>query len=315
MTASMCPGMKMAAEKNAENGPGPVPSVETIGEMREHYLRGRKYWNEDVPAMASVGNFQVAAPAGPIGVRLYRPEATGTLPLLLYCHGGGFVYGNLDSHDNVCRQLASRSGWAVLAIDYHLAPEHKFPTPLDDVQAVIDWLEAGAAAEQDLDLGMVAVGGDSAGASIMLGVAMDCRQRRPGFLKQLILIYGNYGLGDDCDSMRLYGGGEFGLGPDLRKFFRGSYLGRAEDWQDPRIAALSADLSGLPPVLLLAAEMDPLHDNSPAMKEKLDAAGVPAESVTIDGVLHGFMHYTRCCERSVAAHDKAAAVLRAAAGT
>jgi acetyl esterase len=309
MTANMHPQMKAVVEKNAEHGSMPVASVETVGDMRSHYLRSRKFWNETAPAMAAITDYQVVAPAGEITVRLYQPTNGKNLPVLLYCHGGGFVYGNLDSHDNICRQLASRSGWAVLAIDYHLAPEHKFPTPLADVQATIDWLD-GRATELGLDFSMLAAGGDSAGAAIMLGAAMDLRTRRPGLLKQLLLIYGNYGLGDESDSMRLYGGGEFGLGPDLRKFFRGSYLGNEADLSDPRVAALKADLSGLPPVLAQAAEMDPLHDNSPALVEKLHAVGSAAEFRSYGGVLHGFMHYTRFCDVSVQAHDDAATTLR-----
>jgi acetyl esterase len=309
MTGTLNPQMRSVVEKNAEHGPAPRPSVETVGEMRSHYLKSRKFWNENVPEMASVEDFTVSAPAGDIQVRLYKPSSKTKLPLLLFCHGGGFVYGNLDSHDNFCRQLASRSGWAVVAIDYHLAPEHKFPTPLADVQATIGWLD-GKAAAFGLDMDNVAAGGDSAGAAIMIGTAMDLRQSRPGFLKQLILIYGNYGLGDDSQSMRLYGGGEFGLGTELRGFFRGSYIGREEDRQDSRVAVLGSDLAGLPPVALLAAEMDPLHDNSPALAEKLEAAGVPVECQSYAGVLHGFMHYTRYCDVSVQAHDDAAAALR-----
>jgi acetyl esterase len=309
MIASLHPQMIAVIEKNAEHGPAPAPSVETVGKMRSHYLKSRKFWNEEVPDMAMVEDFSVRAPAGDIQVRLYKPSTKADLPLLLFCHGGGFVYGNLDSHDNFCRQLASRSGWAVLAIDYHLAPEHKFPTPLADVRATIDWLD-GKAYELGLDLSVVAAGGDSAGAAIMIGTAMDLRQSHPDFLKQLVLIYGNYGLGDDCNSMRLYGGREFGLGSELRAFFRGSYIARQEDRDDPRVAVFQSDLAGLPSVALLAAEMDPLHDNSPALAKKLEVVGVPVVCHSYPGVLHGFMHYTRFCEVSVAAHKDAAAALR-----
>ncbi len=312
MPATMHPQMKAAVEKNAEFGKMPVPSLASVDAMRAHYLRSREFWNEVTPAMAAISDHVVNSPAGDVPVRLYQPSDRGKLPLLLYCHGGGFVYGNLDSHDNICRQLASRSGWSVLAIDYHLAPEHKFPTPLEDVFATIDWLD-GKADAFDLDLQTVAAGGDSAGAAIMLGVAMDLRRRRADYLKQLVLVYGNYGLGNDSHSMRQFGAGEFGLGPELRQFFRNSYLGQEADWADPRVAALQADLSAMPPAYLIAAEMDPLHDNSPALAERLKAAGVPATSKTYRGVLHGFMHYTRCCEVSIQAHNDAAAALRAVA--
>ena len=309
--ARLHPDMEAALRKNRENVPNPLDVTrDPIAEVRADYLRGRAYWNEDVPDLPKVSNFVVPAPAGEMAVRLYCPRDDATpLPVLLYCHGGGFVYGNLDSHDNICRQIASRSGWAVLAIDYHLAPEHKFPTPLQDVAAVIDWFDKNAE-ELGLDADCVAMGGDSAGAGITVGVALELKEIRPDYLKMMILVYGNHGLGNDCRSVRLYGGEAYGLDDDKRAFYRASYYSDPGDADDPRNAQLTANLSGLPPAFIGMAEMDPLHDNGPAIADALAAAGVESELKTYSGVLHGFLHYTRMCRTSIEAHDDIAAALK-----
>jgi len=311
--APIDPQMQAVLTKNKETVPDPLDvCTAPIDAVRKQYMAGRAFWNEVGPDLPSVKDYQVSAPAGPLTVRLYRPGTDGqSLPVLLYCHGGGFVYGNLDSHDNICRQIAHRSGWAVLAIDYHLAPEHKFPTPLEDVHGVIDWLNDEASA-LGLDQTRVAMGGDSAGASITVGVAVELRDTRPDYLKKMILIYGNHGLGADCQSVKLYGGEAYGLSDRTRAFYRGSYYGDPEvNAADPRNAHLSADLTGLPPAFLGAAELDPLRDNSPAMAEALSAAGIAARCKIYPGMMHGFLHYTRYCDQSNAAHDDIAAALNA----
>ena len=309
--APLCAEMEAVLRKNREIIPQPLDVTrDPMAAVRADYMKSRAYWNEEVPELAKVEDFEVAAPAGRIAVRLYGPrsEARG-LPVLLYCHGGGFVYGNLDSHDNICRQIASRAGWAVLAIDYHLAPEHKFPTPLEDVLAVIDWLD-GKAGELGLDTRCVAMGGDSAGAGITVGVALELKRKRPDYLKKMILAYGNHGLGNACRSARLYGGQAYGLDDAKRAFYRASYYGDPSAAEDPRNAQLSTDLAGLPPAHFAMAELDPLHDNGPALAAALEAAGVEAEVKTYAGVLHGFLHYTRMLSAAVEAHDDIAAALR-----
>jgi acetyl esterase len=304
------PQMKAVLEKLKEAGAAPEPSLENIAAMRAQYMRTREYWNAAPLAMDSVQDYTVEAPDGEITVRLYRPSGMPALPLLLYCHGGAYILGNLDSHDNICRQLAHRSGWAVLAVDYHLAPEAKFPTPLADVGATLSWVEARAT-DLGIDPNDLALGGDSAGASIMLGVALDLKQSRPGLVKQLLLIYGPYGLGYDSESSQLFGGPEYGLSTERRIFCRSCYFAREEDSQDPRYLQLDADVAGLPPTLLQAAGLDPLRDDSIAMYEKMRAAGVAADYKVYEGMHHGFFHYTRMCDLSKQALQDAADALRA----
>ena len=143
------------------------------------------------------------------------------------------------------------------------------------------------------------MGGDSAGASITMGTALSLKAAgRANALKFMLLFYGNYGLGYDCESSRKYNDEIFGLSDTRRKFYRSSYVANEADHDDPRLNHLSADLAGLPPAFLGAAEMDPLCDNTPALSERLTAAGVENSFTIYPGVLHGFLHLTRTVERA-----------------
>ena len=234
------------------------------------------------------------------------------MPLMLYFHGGGFIYGGIQSHDKVCRWMAERSGVAFASVDYRLAPEHKFPTPLDEALAVLDYATENAGA-LGIDSDRIGMGGDSAGASITMGTALSLKAAgRSDALKFMLLIYGSYGLGYDCESSVKYGDEIFGLSEARRKFYRSSYIASEADHEDLRLKHLAADVSGLPPAFLAAAEMDPLCDNTPALTERLSAAGVSTETKIYPGVLHGFIHLTRMVARAREALDDAGDAVRAA---
>lgn len=291
-------------------GPG-VPGTTPIEEIRARYLKGRLYWNQDGPRMAHTVDLRVDGPHGPVPVRLYYPVEEGALPCLVYFHGGGFIKGSIASHDKICRWLARRSGAAVCSVDYRLAPEHKFPVPLDEAKAVLGWL-AREARDLRIDPDRLGLGGDSAGASISLGTAIDLRDSDPalfGRLRLLVLFYGSYGLGPEAQSMRDYAGEEFGLTPATRRYYRTCYVAdpdlEPEKHLDPRLKQLDAELSRLPYCFLGAAEMDPLCDNSPALAEKLDRVGVRHDLRIYTGVLHGFLHMTRSVAKSRLALDDA----------
>lgn len=304
--------MAAAMLKGRELMPGGPLDVTTapIEDVRAQYFAGRAYWNEDGPILPRTRDHAVDGPYGPIPVRFYYPRKGATLPLLLYFHGGGFVYGGIASHDKICRWLADGSGAAVASVDYRLAPEHKFPTPLDEAVAVLDWAIASAV-ELGIDPKRIGMGGDSAGASITVGTALTLKAAdRAGVLKFMLLFYGSYGLGYDSDSSRKYGAAHFGLPEARRRFYRAAYVADEADHEDPRLKQLSADLSGLPPAFIGAAEMDPLCDNSPALSEALRAAGVATEFWVYPGVLHGFLHMTRMVTMAREALDNAADAVR-----
>lgn len=306
------PQMRAALEEDARRNPGGTGELTTlpIDEVRRRYAAGRAFWNADRPDLPEVADRAAPGPHGDIPVRLYFPVATRPLPVLVFFHGGGFIYGSIDTHDKICRWIALRSGVAVCSVDYRLAPEFKFPSPLQEAEAVVDWLRADGR-ELGIDASRLALGGDSAGASISLGTAVALKAAgRFDLLSGLVLFYGNYGLGGDTESGRLYGGAEFGLSNERRRFYREAYWSEDTDPADPRLNPLGADLSGLPPVFIGAADMDLLRDNSPALADKLADQGVAHELHIYPGVTHGFLHMTRMVSQSCLALDQAGDALR-----
>lgn len=275
--------------------------------MREGYNHERAYWNSFRVDLPSVRDLSVDTPHGPVPVRLYRPDLGSPIPVLLFAHGGGFILGNLDTHDRICRLLAQKSGWAVLAIDYTLAPEKKFPTQPDQVLAVLQHVAAHGAL-WGLDTERIAIGGDSAGAHLSLVAALDARAANGPGLSGLLLYYGGYGL-KDCASRRLYGWADLdGLGDEDSAMYRDAYRAAA-DADHPRNNLLKSDMAGLPPTFIGAVAYDPLRDDSLVLAEFLKERKVPYQLEVYEGVLHGFLHYSAIDPKAMQAIEDGAAFL------
>jgi acetyl esterase len=305
------PQMVAVLEKQAEI----VPHARKVHELsaddaRRQYATGRRYWNADAPEVGEIFEAAVEGPAGSIPVRVYLPGDDRPLPALVYVHGGGWVVGNLDSHDKIMRLLALRSGAAVVGIDYRLAPEHRFPTAIDECHAVVAHLRDHGA-DWGVDPRRLAIGGDSAGANLSMAVALSLRDTQPGLLALLVLVYGVFGL-RDSPSRRVFGERGDALTNRDMEYYYDCYVRGPEDRHDRRVDVLAADLRGLPPAFISAAAMDLLLDDSIAMQERLDAAGVPSRLKIYDGVLHGFLHYTRVLDAANEAIDDAARAIREA---
>ena len=280
-----------------------------LQQAREGYLHERRYWNSFAVDLPLVQELSLDLPQGALSLRLYKPSSDPLLPVLLYAHGGGYILGNLDSHDRICRLLAQKSGWAVLAIDYALAPEKKFPTQPDQMLGVLRHVAAHAAS-LGLDSTRIAVGGDSAGAHLSLGLALDARAPGEPRLCAQLLYYGGYGLKDSM-SRRLYGWADLdGLGDEDTTAFRSYYLARPEDFDHPRNNLLKADMAGLPPSFIAAVTYDPLRDDSLALAEFMRERGVRHELKQYRGVLHAFLHYSALEPIAMQAIDDGAAFLR-----
>lgn len=277
---------------------------------REAYLHERRYWNSFKVDLPVVQDFAMDGAHGTVPLRLYRPVADGVLPVLLYAHGGGFILGNLDSHDRICRLLAQRSGWAVVAVDYTLAPDKKFPVQPEQVYAALCHVHAQADALQ-LRADRIAVGGDSAGAALVLAATLQARGAgwRPSVCAQL-LYYGGFGLKDGA-SRRLYGWADLdGLGDKDTSTFVDHYVARREDRDNPLSNLLANDMAGMPPTYIGAVAYDPLRDDSLALAEYLKEAKVPHQLAVYEGVLHAFLHYSAVEPRAVQALEDGAAFLR-----
>ena len=253
---------------------------------------------------------EVPGPAGPIPARLYRPAGHGPLPLLVYFHGGGWVLGGLASHDTVCRSLANGAGCAVLAIDYRLAPEHRFPAAVDDCYAATVWAAANAAA-LGCDAKRIAVGGDSAGGNLAAVISQIARDRETPALRFQLLVYPATDAGYDTASYRENATGYFLELEDMHWFYN-HYLDSVADGSDPRASPLRArDLGGLPPALVITAEFDPLRDEGEAYAGRLREAGVPVTLHRYDGMIHGFFSMGPLLDQGKQAVAEAVAALRA----
>ncbi len=297
------PQMAAALAKQAELAPA-IESIRElpVAEARALYRQERAYWNEDAPALARVEDGAVPGPAGDIAVRTFYPDARGPLPALVYLHGGGWVLGDLDTHDKIMRLLALRAGVAVVGVDYGLAPERKFPSQLEEAVAVVRHLSQSGD-ELGLDPARLAIGGDSAGANMSAAACLDLKTE--GALKAAVLFYGIYGL-RDSPSRRQFGGPEDGLAPEDLAYYLDCLLQSPDGLHSPRFDVLSAELAGLPPLFIGAAEIDPLVDDSRALAALAAAAGVERVLEVYPGVLHGFLHMSRMVDRAGTAIDDAA---------
>jgi len=246
-----------------------------------------------------------------LAARLYAPSHE-RLPLLLYLHGGGFVIGNLETHDSLCRQLALRSGGAVIALDYRLAPEHRFPAAWDDSWATLRWL-ADHAAALGLDGTRLAVGGDSAGGTLAAFASIMARDAGLPLALQLLITPGTAADGTFA-SRHLYANGFLLDAAGIDWFFDHAIdRHHRRDW---RFSPLEADdLAGVAPACVILAECDPLVDEGIAYADRLRAAGVAVQLDLVRGMTHDFIKMGRALKEAGAAQQFAADALAAAWST
>jgi acetyl esterase len=219
--------------------------------------------------------------------RLHR-AARGSLPVLVYLHGGGWVWNSIDTHDRLMREYAAAAGCAVVGPDYALSPEAPFPEALEECAAVLRWV-ARQGAEWGLDPARIVLGGDSAGANLAMGVALLLRETDPGLkLRGLLLNYGVFDADFETPSYCEFADGYF-LTREKMRFYWDCYAPRPADRLNPLASPLRADLKGLPPCLLHVAELDVLASENFAMGDKLRAAGVEVQQATFPGTAHGFL--------------------------
>jgi acetyl esterase len=285
-------------------------------EARASYLAGRQVTAPEPVPVAEVRDLTAAGPHGPIPLRLYRPaKAPPTAsPVLVFFHGGGWVIGDLESHDGVCRHLAERSGCVVIAVDYRLAPEHKFPAALDDAFAAASWV-AAQADTLGLDPVRLAVGGDSAGGTLAAACCLLAREAggSPAIAYQM-LLYPATDFAMDTPSHRQFAEGHL-LTLDSMVWFRDHYLNGPSDMEDWRASPLrAASLAGLPPAFVLTASHDPLRDEGERYARRLIETGTPVTVWRAPGQIHGFLPQGKIIAAAGHALDLLADALKAALG-
>lgn len=256
------------------------------------------------PVVAEVRELSIPGPAGAMRARIYRPMAADkVLPGLMYFHGGGWIYGDLDTHDGVCRGIADHGRCRVVSVDYRLAPEHKFPAAVEDSVAATRWVAANAAA-LGIDARRLAVAGDSAGGNLAAVTALTLRDdalrddaKRDGSVREpsvaplamQVLIYPSTDMDADTESRSRFAAGYL-LTQENMLWIRGHYLRDARDIADWRASPLRAsDHSRLPPAFIITAGFDPLRDEGRAYAERLMQSGVAVTYECFEGQIHGFI--------------------------
>ena len=256
----------------------------------------------------------IPGPAGPTPVRVFRPSAATGLPLVLWFHGGGWVTGNLDTHDQLGRLLSDAVGAVVVSVDYRLAPEAKFPAAADDCLAAYEWALAHAD-EVGADANRIAIGGDSAGGNLAAVVALDARERGLPQPQLQLLVYPVTDVEFDSASMIDNAKGYF-LEAEGMRWFYDHYSRTPADFDDQRFSPIrAADLTGLARAVVVTAEYDPLRDQGEAYAARLRAASVPTEAVRADGLIHGFFGMHEYMPPGQESWDISVAALRDALGT
>lgn len=276
---------------------GKVPPAHSLPleDARAGFARLQKRAGGDAPAGVTAEDLTVPGGDGPRAARLYRPEqATGDRPLLLWLHGGGWVLGDLETHDVPCRWIARGYGGPVLSVDYRRAPEDPFPAALEDAEAAYQW-----ARERE---GAVAVGGDSAGGNLTAALCLRLRDRKAPPPVHQVLVYPCLDATLSSDSHRRHARGAFLEEPDVLWFLEEYATGHGVSVLDPHLSPLQADrLDGLPPATVVIATHDPLADDGRRWVARLSEAGIAARLVEHGGLIHGFLHMTALIDAADAA--------------
>jgi acetyl esterase len=262
--------------------------------------------------VGAVVNRTLPGPAGELPVRIYSPAGTGPepMPTLVWFHGGGWVFGGLDSADFICRGIVNRAGCRVISVDYRLSPEAKFPAAVDDCFAVTRWIAAHAA-DLGVDVDRIAVGGDSCGGNLAAVVTHLARERGGPSLVFQALVYPVTNHSFDTPSYRDFGNGYL-LTKEAMVWFWQHYLQDANDGHHPLASPLrAATLASLPPAIVITAEFDPLRDEAESYAERLRADGVPVELVRFESQIHGFFG-NALIDDGISALDRVGAALRTA---
>jgi acetyl esterase len=258
-------------------------------------------------------------PTGQVDISIYRPTgATGAMPVVLYTHGAGWVFGDVHTHDRLVRELTTRAGAATVFTSYSLSPEAKYPTAIEQIYTVLEWIAAHGA-EYDLDAEHIAVAGDSVGGNMTAAVTMMAKQRGGPRIAAQLLYYPVTDASFDTASYQQFAEG-YWLRRDAMKWFWDQYLSAPEQAGEILASPLRAtleDLAGLPPALVIVDEADVLRDEGEAYAAKLRAAGVPVTTVRYLGTVHDFvmLHALKDTQAAKAATAQGGEFLRAALWT
>lgn len=268
----------------------PAPAPPDVARLRAAAEAAPKLLGGPPEELASIRDTTAPGRAGPVPLRIYRPTSPAPPPLMLYAHGGGWVTGSLDSHDKLCRILANRLGWVIVAVDYRLAPEHVYPAALDDVAAA--WLWASANARTlGADGTRFTVAGDSSGASLVAALTLRLRRERAPQPNAQLLLYPALDATCSRASYREFCSGYNLSGPQMAWYWE-TYRAKADAGHPEFSPLFATTLSDLPPAVIAVATADVLRDDGLDYARGLEAARVPVRVVECTGMIHGFLRWT-----------------------
>ncbi|MSQ97845.1 MAG: alpha/beta hydrolase [Xanthomonadales bacterium] len=266
-----------------------TPGQSSLAEQRGIAERVRKRWVMGGPEMFRVSNHRVPFREGQVGIRLFEPDAATDSPALVYLHGGGWTIFSLETHDRLMREYAARTGFKVVGVDFSLAPENKFPSQIDEIEAVITWLQI-----EGSRLGIcperLAIGGDSAGANLAMATCLRMRDRGlASGIRAMLLCYGAFDAGAPYTTHEIETDANFLLTHEEMRGFWRNYLRGPADVSDPLACPMRADLRAMPSTFMAIADWDILLDENLSMAAKLTKVGVMVEAVVYPGTTHSFL--------------------------
>ncbi len=299
------PHLQLLLELQRRSGRGGFETLGSPANARREYRRMVRALERPEEPPALTHDRRVMTPAGPVPVRVYKPRASAGQPCLVYFHGGGFVIGDLETHDGFCRRLCRTADTVVVSVGYRLAPEHPFPAAVDDAVAIARWVRQEGAPQLRIDPARVAVAGDSAGGNLAIGAAQEV----PGLCFSMP-IYPGTDLGERRRSYDLFGQG-FGLERSTVEWFMRLYA-PGVDPHDPRLSPLRSErLDRCPPTHVVVAGFDVLRDEGLALADRLEALGVKTTRRVFPSLSHGFLHFTRVPGADAACEELGATLRRA----
>jgi acetyl esterase len=292
-SSELDPGARRVLELGRQAAAPPFESG-TPAEARHAYNVGVPQQQGEREPVAAVAERAIAGPGGPLALRIYRGAGApdSAAPALLYLHGGGWVVGNLDSHDEICRWFANIAGCVVVCPDYRLAPEHKYPTAVEDCLATLSFMRNSAEA-LGIDVARIAVAGDSAGGNLAAVISLISRETPDALLTAQLLFYPNTDASQTADSYRRFAVG-YGLTATTMAWFRDHYTRDAADIDDWRVSPLKAgSVAGAPPAFVAIAGHDILADEGEAYARRLAEDGVKIAMRRWPDQIHGFVSMGR----------------------
>lgn len=303
----LSPGVRSVVRTiRAGISPGVDLTALTPDEARQRFEDQQQLWKPCIPSGIEIRRTEIKSSGGVIAaVRIY-PSHTGAenLTRVLYLHGGGWVVGNNGTHLAPMAELALEANAEVIGIDYRLAPETKFPGPLEDCVIAWDWLRSNHPSDRLL------IAGDSAGANLAIACMLTLRSQNKAMPEAGLLFYGVFGSDESADSYARFGSGAYGISTVRMAWFRSQYLVEPSAALDPLASPLLAELHGLPALLVMGAECDPLSDDSRCLANRAREAGVQVFEREQAGLIHGFLQMTSIVPEAAAALKEAASFVR-----